>query len=239
MTDQRRDDQRRDERGSAAVEAVVGVPAFILFVGLIIFGGRTAMTHGAVESAAADAARSASIARDAAEASSDAKTAAEASLANQHIHRLTVTVDIDDSAFSLPVGTPGSGGYTVTSSSNTFSTLISGVTFSVSKLASNVTISVASDSTSISNKVSALVNAANTALAEINGDSAQGAVLQGRSDVRSLAMGIASAVSSGTGRSGGRRLRERDIWWPFRDAVAIPRHANGDIRPCLRRLRSA
>lgn len=108
MTDQRRDDQWRDERGSAAVEAVVGVPAFILFVGLIIFGGRTAMTHGAVESAAADAARSASIARDAAEASSDAKTAAEASLANQHIHCLTVTVDIDDSAFSLPVGTPGS-----------------------------------------------------------------------------------------------------------------------------------
>lgn len=102
----------------------------------------------------------------------------------------------------VAVGTPGSGGYTVTSSSNTFSTLISGVTFSVSKLTSNVTISVASDSTSISNKVTALVNAANTALSEINGDSAQGAVLQGRSDVRSLAMGIASAVSSGTGSGG-------------------------------------
>ena len=27
----------RDERGSAAVEAVIGVPAFALFVGLIIF----------------------------------------------------------------------------------------------------------------------------------------------------------------------------------------------------------
>ncbi len=45
---------RRDERGSAAVESVIGVPAFALFVGLIIFGGRTAITHGAVESAAAD-----------------------------------------------------------------------------------------------------------------------------------------------------------------------------------------
>ena len=31
----------RDERGSAAVEAAVSVPAFVLFVGLIIFGGRT------------------------------------------------------------------------------------------------------------------------------------------------------------------------------------------------------
>lgn len=98
----------RDERGSAAVEAAVGVPAFVLLVGLIIFGGRTAMTHGAVESAAADAARSASIARDGIEASSDARTAAEASLANQHIHCLTVTVNIDDAAFALPVGTAGS-----------------------------------------------------------------------------------------------------------------------------------
>ena len=43
----------RNERGSAAVEAALGVPAFVLFVGLIIFGGRTATTHSAVESAAA------------------------------------------------------------------------------------------------------------------------------------------------------------------------------------------
>ena len=80
---------RRDERGSAAIEAVVGLPAFVLFVGLIIFGGRTATTHSAVESAAADAARSASIARTAAAAKSDAKTAAESSLANQDIHCLS------------------------------------------------------------------------------------------------------------------------------------------------------
>ena len=56
---------RRDERGSAAIEAAIGVPAFALFVGLIIFGGRTATTHEALQSAAADAARSASLARDA------------------------------------------------------------------------------------------------------------------------------------------------------------------------------
>ena len=68
----------RDERGSAAVEAVIGVPAFALFVGLIIFGGRTAMTHGAVESAAADGARTASIARTSQEARSGAEEAARA-----------------------------------------------------------------------------------------------------------------------------------------------------------------
>ena len=85
----------RDERGSAAVEAAVGVPAFVLFVGLIIFGGRTATTHSAVESAAADAARTASIARTASEATSEAKAAAQASLANQDIHCLNVTVSVD------------------------------------------------------------------------------------------------------------------------------------------------
>ena len=97
----------RDERGSAAIEAAVGVPAFVLLVGLIIFSGRTAMTHSAVESAAADAARSASIARTSTQATNDAETAAQASLANQHLHCLTVTVSVDVSAFSTPVGTPG------------------------------------------------------------------------------------------------------------------------------------
>lgn len=102
--------QRRlgDEGGSASVEAAVGVPAFALLVGLIIFGGRTAMTHSAVEAAAADAARSASIARTSTEAISDAQTAAKASLASQGIHCLSVNVTVDTSAFNQPVGNPGS-----------------------------------------------------------------------------------------------------------------------------------
>ena len=72
--------KRRDERGSAAIEAAIGVPAFALFVGLIIFGGRTATTHEALQSAAADGARSASLARDAQTARADARAAAEASI---------------------------------------------------------------------------------------------------------------------------------------------------------------
>ncbi|MBJ7353944.1 MAG: pilus assembly protein [Thermoleophilaceae bacterium] len=104
---------RKDERGSAAVEAAVGLPAFTLFVGLIIFGGRTATTHSAVESAAADAARSASIARTANEATTDAKAAAQASLANQDIHCLAVDVVVDASDFGKAVGEPGSVSATV------------------------------------------------------------------------------------------------------------------------------
>lgn len=97
-----------DERGSASIEAAVGLPTFVLFVGLIIFGGRTAMSHQAVESAAADAARSASIARTSSEAAKDAKEAARVSLANQQVHCLNINVSIDTADFRKPVGEPGS-----------------------------------------------------------------------------------------------------------------------------------
>jgi Flp pilus assembly protein TadG len=94
----------RSERGSAAVEAAVGVPAFVLFVGLIIFGGRTAIALQSVESAAADAARAASIARSSAEAEQTAHEAATASLTNQDVHCLSVGVNVDSHGFSAPTG---------------------------------------------------------------------------------------------------------------------------------------
>ncbi len=94
----------RGERGSASIEAAVAAPAFVLFVGLIIFGGRTAITHQSVESAAADAARSASIARSSTDAVRAAKTAATTSLANQQINCRHVSVAVDDRGFDTPVG---------------------------------------------------------------------------------------------------------------------------------------
>ena len=99
---------RQDERGSAAIEAAIGVPAFALFVGLIIFGGRTANAHEALQSAAADAARSASIARDAQTATTDARAAATASVTNQHIRCTQVDVTVDTSDFNKAPGVPGS-----------------------------------------------------------------------------------------------------------------------------------
>jgi flagellar hook-associated protein 2 len=102
----------------------------------------------------------------------------------------------------VSVGDPAAGGYTVSSSTNTFSSFIPGVTFSVSALATDVTVTVANDAKSISGKVSALVSAAAAAITEINKDSAKGAVLQGKSDVRGVAMSIASSVSSGTSTGG-------------------------------------
>ena len=104
----------RDEYGSASLEAAVGVPAFVLFVGLIIFGGRTATAHQALESAAADAARSASLERSAAEAVRAAEAAARSSLANQDIDCLAVGVEVDTSGFRTQVGQDASVEVTVT-----------------------------------------------------------------------------------------------------------------------------
>lgn len=98
---------RRDERGSAAVEAVVGVPAFVLLILLVIMGGRIALARQAVETAAADASRVASLARDAARAKSRAIEVAEASLANQGITCLDTTITMDTAALRRPPGVPG------------------------------------------------------------------------------------------------------------------------------------
>ena len=104
----------RTDTGSASVEAVVAVPAFALFVALILLGGRSATAHQALESAAADAARSASIARTATTAATTARDAAEASIRNQDLRCSDVDVSVDTSAFSGPIGTDGTIGVTVT-----------------------------------------------------------------------------------------------------------------------------
>ena len=107
MTSRRRLRRRaRDDLGSAAIEAVIGVPAFLLFVGLIIFAGRVAVAHQAVESAASAAARSASIARTQQAALAEAQSAAAGSLTDQNIHCITAQVHVDAAGFGVPVGTP-------------------------------------------------------------------------------------------------------------------------------------
>jgi Flp pilus assembly protein TadG len=117
----------RDEQGSAAIEAAIGVPAFALFVGLIIFGGRTANAHEALQSAAADAARSASIARDARTAQTDARAAATASVTNQHILCTQIDVTVDTSDFNKAPGVPGAVAVTVSCRLNLSDLAVPGV----------------------------------------------------------------------------------------------------------------
>lgn len=116
-----------DERGSAAVEAVILVPAFGLFVGLLVFAGRTAAAHQGVEAVAADAARAASIARSAGEAQADAADAITYSLANNGLRCASSSVSVDTSGLSAPVGTPGTVSATVTCTINLADLSVPGV----------------------------------------------------------------------------------------------------------------
>ncbi|MEO6701893.1 MAG: flagellar filament capping protein FliD [Jatrophihabitantaceae bacterium] len=101
----------------------------------------------------------------------------------------------------VTVGTPGSGGYTVSSSSNTFNNVIPGVTFSVSALATGVSVAVASDPSAISDKIKALVDSANAVLTEIGNDTGKGGALEGSYQFNSLVQKVLSTVSHGDATS--------------------------------------
>lgn len=95
-----------DERGSAAVEITMVAPVLVLFILVIIFGGRLALARQAVQSAAFDAARAASLARTQGEARTAAAKTAAATLANQKLPCTTTQLDLDTTGFAKPVGTP-------------------------------------------------------------------------------------------------------------------------------------
>ncbi|WP_152191185.1 TadE/TadG family type IV pilus assembly protein [Georgenia satyanarayanai] len=95
------------ERGSVSLEAAIVVPAFILFVGLLIYAGRTAVALQGVEAVAYDAARSASIARTHLEAQERAATAVDYALAARGLRCASYDIDLDTSGLDKPVGVPG------------------------------------------------------------------------------------------------------------------------------------
>lgn len=103
----------RDERGSAvAIEAVIGLPAFTLFVALIIMGGRVEVTRQAIEAAAFEGARSASLARTEDAAVTSGKAAAADNLSK--LPCTTTSVSVDAAGYNAPLGTTVLVGVTVT-----------------------------------------------------------------------------------------------------------------------------
>ncbi|WP_245534542.1 TadE/TadG family type IV pilus assembly protein [Xylanimonas cellulosilytica] len=97
-----------------SLETAVVAPALLALLALIIIGGRVALAHQAVESAAAEAARSASIARTQGEAGAQAEASAWAALDNEGLHCSSRSVAVDTSGFAAPAGTPASVSATVT-----------------------------------------------------------------------------------------------------------------------------
>jgi Flp pilus assembly protein TadG len=106
--------RRGPAAGSVTLEAAIAVLGLLALLGLAIAAGRIAVAGGAVEEAARDAARQASIARDAPAAEARAVAAARATLGNQGLACVSLRVRVDTSGFAVPVGRPARVGATVT-----------------------------------------------------------------------------------------------------------------------------
>ncbi|BFU42129.1 flagellar filament capping protein FliD [Krasilnikovia sp. MM14-A1004] len=100
-------------------------------------------------------------------------------------------------------GDDASGGYGVVSSTNTFTGLMAGVSLTVGKEETGVTITVNSDVSGMASKIQAMVDAANATLSEIDKQTAydpgtkKGSPLTGDFSVREMSNAILSAVSRG------------------------------------------
>ena len=94
------------DRGAATLELVVWAPGLLLIIGLLVVAGRVNSANAAVEQAADDAARTASIARSPASASATARDSAQRTLASQGLACTTTTVTVDTSGFTAAPGQP-------------------------------------------------------------------------------------------------------------------------------------
>ena len=95
-----------DQRGAAAVELTLLVPALLLVLGLLVAGGRLWFARTTVNEAAQSAARAASLARSADAATTAGRDAGSQSLATAGLRCSSISVSISTAAFAVPVGTP-------------------------------------------------------------------------------------------------------------------------------------
>lgn len=99
---------RRDrEAGNAPLELVLVAPVVLILIGLVIAAGRTALAQGAVQAAARDAARQASIARTPQQALAAAFASAQTELTQQGLGCSPAPiVRVNTVAFSVSLGQP-------------------------------------------------------------------------------------------------------------------------------------
>lgn len=95
----------RDDRGSATLEmAVLALPILLVLV-LAVYSGRVGIAHAALDQAARDAARSASLAT-ASTANSAGTAAANATLSSQGLTCTKLAVKVDTRGFATAPGQP-------------------------------------------------------------------------------------------------------------------------------------
>ena len=114
---------------------------------------------------------------------------------------------------AIRIGSNPATAYTITSSTNTFSGVVKGLSFTVSKLENGVTVRSALDGTAVAGQVSKLVDAVNAALAQIstatswNATTKTGGPLTGDPTARSLQQRLLTTVST-SGAPGVRLTRD-------------------------------
>jgi Flp pilus assembly protein TadG len=105
--------RRARDRGASTLEMAILAPGLLLIIGMAIVAMRIEVADQAVEAAAHDAARAASISRTGDDAYAAARAAAMNELDQQGLHCNPV-VQPDTSQFSRPIGEPAVVTVTVT-----------------------------------------------------------------------------------------------------------------------------
>ncbi|MFT4297320.1 MAG: TadE/TadG family type IV pilus assembly protein [Micropruina sp.] len=98
--------RRGSERGAAAVEFVVIVPALGLLIAMTIGAARIWHGHTIVEQIAGTSARAASLARTPAQARSDGERIARDQASTRGLNCTALNVEVDVTGFQVPVGQP-------------------------------------------------------------------------------------------------------------------------------------
>ncbi|MBB5787451.1 TadE/TadG family type IV pilus assembly protein [Jiangella mangrovi] len=106
-SDRRRFTASSGERGSATLELAVLAPGLLLLIALVALAGRFAIADGAVDQAAAEAARAASLQRTPSAGVDAAAQVARASLTGQGLSCLRTEIEADVSGLRAPPGRRG------------------------------------------------------------------------------------------------------------------------------------
>ena len=104
----------RNQRGAAAVELTLLLPALLLMLGLLVAGGRLWFARTTVNEAAQTAARAASLARSTYAATAVGREAGAQSLETAGLRCRSTSVSINTAAFGVPAGTPSTVTSTIT-----------------------------------------------------------------------------------------------------------------------------
>ncbi len=104
----------RDDRGALSLEAVILFPVLILVLLLVIAFGRIGSAGNAVDTAARNAARAASLERTGGVASSAGSQMARSVLDQQGLQCTSTSISVSTGGFSAQIGEPASTTATVT-----------------------------------------------------------------------------------------------------------------------------